>query len=173
MGDGGRGLLLLAYGECSSFCNVPIFLLLACCLLGIILLITTVVSIVHYFQFKASLSRGRVEVKHFLAYSNTDATRNYDQKRQYFIISKPKERDQIKESSCPVCLRNLLNKKNWVLLGCNHGICWKCFKVLIQRQKINVSCPLCRGSIIQTIENDINSSTQANNTPSINEMNAV
>jgi len=60
------------------------------------------------------------------------------------------ENDNI-NTSCPICLNNIIENNNSAITPCGHKFCFNC---IIESLQTTYTCPLCRTILLEHIEND-------------------
>jgi len=140
------------YGKmpCSGIdCTVPLAPVVIACVGFVMVLFATAVWLWHRHSFDKSLREGIVPASMLVSSWNTQTKNLGDTEAFHFVIHVPESRDEIKEQECPICLKQHPKSRKWIVFGCGHATCRKCFKKMVSRQKLYTNCPLCRHVIVE------------------------
>jgi hypothetical protein len=135
------------YIPCSGIeCDIPIFVLLLAIFAGILVLALVVFFIHRSIRYRKAFEKGNVPAKMLISGHLREAkeTGKEEPDAFTFIVHRRNSNDERQESECPVCLKTDESIKYWLVMGCSHQICEKCFYRLVSRLRLHARCPLCR-----------------------------
>jgi hypothetical protein len=131
-------------------------------ILVIVIMIFIVFLIFAYAGYKKwkwsrAIKLGRLPANYLISMFSVPPTERENLKHFSFPVRRPKNREEINEEACPICLKDKPKPASWLVFGnCEgtHACCNSCFKKLVADQKLLAACPICRTQLA-TGENTI------------------
>ena len=110
----------------------------------IVVVVILMLVLVKRWKYQRAVSRGSVPATMLISQRFKLAEERGELEKFCFKVHRPKSRKDINEEACPICLKERPKKASWVVFGCQHATCDKCFKQLVSLQHLHSICPICR-----------------------------
>jgi Zinc finger, C3HC4 type (RING finger) len=101
-------------------------------------------------RMSRAIKRGSIPAKFLISQWTVPPSERADLAAFAFPVHQPKNREDINEEECPICLKPKPKPTAWLVFGaCNHATCNSCFKKLVAEKKLHAPCPICRTLLAQ------------------------
>lgn len=103
---------------------------------------------------RALLQGDGVPAKYIVRYATVTKKGRGDLDDFVFKIRQPKDKSDVHEDACPICLDKKPKPKSWVIFECGHAICTTCFQGIVKDKKLHATCPFCRNYLSVPLKED-------------------